>query len=95
MAAIAFEQLVRSGGAGASGGVIGEVFGLLGRPGLQDGIDQRPARLNGVGPLEKRRIADEAVIDQGLVADARRGGKEKARDGFPPRAAFSDPANWA
>src|SRR5205085_6772828 len=41
-------------------------------PGVEDRLDHAPAGFDVVGALKQRRIAEHAVVDQPLVAGARR-----------------------
>src|SRR6266851_9973028 len=67
-AAIARQQFVRRGRAVPAGDIAWNILGRIVCPGVQDGLHRAPARLDIVGPLEQRGVADHAVIDQRLVA---------------------------
>src|SRR5262249_23307232 len=63
------EQASGGGGPGAAGGIIGEIAGRSTRPGLNQSLNGAPGRLDRIGPLEQHGVADQAVVDQRLVAD--------------------------
>src|SRR3974390_3443063 len=71
--ALARKQLVSFGGAviacrvGRKAGCAGVV------PGIDEWLHHAPARLDAVGALKQDRVSDHAVVDQRLVAGARRG----------------------
>src|SRR5262245_60796949 len=67
------QQLVGLFGPFAAGLVGGEVRCAGPAPGIDKGLHHAPACLDGVGTLEQGGIADHAVVDQRLVAGARRG----------------------
>src|SRR5262245_21497015 len=69
-APIAREQTI-GGGAGAAGGIVGEIVGRSARPGIEEPLYRAPSRLDCVGPLEQGGVAYEAIVDQRLVADRR------------------------
>src|SRR5215475_8601907 len=69
-AAVALQQLVRRRRPRRAGLVVREVLGRRIGPGVDDRLHDLPARLDIVGPLEQRRIAAHAVVQQSLVAGA-------------------------
>src|SRR5436853_270338 len=71
--AAAPQQLLGGVRPGGAGGVEFERHALVGAPHVEDRLHHGPASLDAVGALEQGRIADHAVIDQGLVAGARLG----------------------
>src|SRR6202011_6169550 len=71
-AAIARQQFVRRGRAVPARNIAWNILGRIGGPGVEDGLHRPPARLDIVGALEQRRVADHAVIEQRLVAGAGR-----------------------
>src|SRR5262249_44853454 len=70
-APIAREQAIGGGGAGAAGGIIGEIISRSACPGIEEALYGAPSRLDRVRPLEQGGVSDEAIVDQRLVADRR------------------------
>src|SRR5215831_12866902 len=68
---IARKQAIGGGGAGTAGGIIGEIISRSACPGIEEALYGAPSRLDRVRPLEQGSIADEAIVDQRLVADRR------------------------
>src|SRR5262249_21099406 len=68
---VAREQAIGSFGAGAAGGVVGEIVGRGTGPGIDQSLNGAPCRLDRIGPLEQGGISDQAIIDQRLVANRR------------------------
>src|SRR5262245_4742860 len=66
---IARKQAIGGGGPGAAGGIVGKVFGGSLCPGIQEILHRTPCRLDRIGPLEQGSIANQAIVDQRLVAD--------------------------
>ena len=71
--AVARQQRVGLARPGAAGRIDRQRRRAILRPGVEHRLHHAPAGLDVVGALEQRRIADHAVIDQRLVAGARRG----------------------
>src|SRR2546422_8441364 len=61
------DELVGDLGAPTAGGVIGKVVGSFALPVLDDGIHDRPCRLDLVRPGEQGRIAEHAIEEQRFV----------------------------
>src|SRR5262245_24366139 len=73
MPTLAGQQPVGLFWAFAAGLVGGEIRCAGLAPGIDKGLHHAPARLDAVSTLEQGGIADHAVVDQRLVAGARRG----------------------
>src|SRR5262249_18364453 len=72
---VAREQAISGLGAGTAGGIIGKIGGRRARPGIEQALHRTPCCLDRVGPLKQSGVADQAIVDQRLVADRRQGGK--------------------
>src|SRR5262249_19732544 len=70
---VAGQQPVGLFGARAAALVRGEIRCAGLAPGIDEGLEQGAARLDGVSALEQGGVADHAVVDQRLIAGARRG----------------------
>ena len=70
---VALQQRVGFGWARAAGGIDGYVGRAIVGPGIEDGLHDAPSGLDIVGALEQRWITHHAIVDQCLVAGARRG----------------------
>src|SRR5207248_11543787 len=64
--------------------------GLIRAPHIENRLNHRPTALDTIGTLEQCRVADHAVIDQGLVAGARLGVEVVAIAKIHPYAAEMD-----
>ena len=72
LATAARHQFLGLGRTPGAGGVVGEVARRQGLPDVEDRLHDRPAGFDHVGALEQRGVADHAVVEQPLVAGARR-----------------------
>src|SRR5271166_4956471 len=57
---------------GSSAGIIRETRSRPPRPGFDQFLYSIPRCLNGIGALEKRRVAEQTIVDQRLIPDSRK-----------------------
>src|SRR5262249_24934083 len=70
-ASIALDQAIGGIRTGTAGGGGVQVAAGRARPGIEQTLHRTPRRLDRVGPLKRRGVADEAIVDQRLVPDRR------------------------
>src|SRR5260370_22471848 len=67
------QQIVRSLRTGATHGIYFERDGLVVLPQIEDRLHHLPTGFHPVRPVEQHRVADHAVVDEGLIAGGRLG----------------------
>src|SRR5881628_1277672 len=78
MSALTFEQKIGFSRAPTSGWVLWHGGALGGAPDVDDGIHQRPGRLDAVAAVEERGVAADTVVQKRRVGAARRISKSLA-----------------
>src|SRR5436305_47353 len=67
MSSVALEQFVRIPRPPAARGIIGEITRRQRLPNVKRWTDHTPARLDHIGALKQRSIADHAIVQQTLI----------------------------
>src|SRR5262249_28695031 len=67
-ATIACQQFVGCSRTVATSDIVRKIPRRIVGPGVEDGLYRAPSRLDVVGPLEQRRVADHAVVEQSFVS---------------------------